>query len=294
MSKYIKVGSSSGSSGSSTFDGLSDKASVDLPGINTPLANALSGKASTADVTNHTSNTTNPHAVTKTQVGLSNVDNTSDTNKPVSTATQTALNAKEGTSNKKTDVDANKTSNVFFPSVKAVFDWVSGLFVKGAASSTDNAIAVFDGTTGKSVKNSGITVAGTTVVGATNILTDKIAMNGTYHLNTQWTSGITVGADGQNKFLLGYSPSFFGGSALLCGADSTLASFAPVSITGTSVTIGNHSSLKALVVDSVAGLRITALAPIKISSTLLDNVGSSGADGQVLKKVGGLVIWANP
>ena len=233
-----------GGGGSTTFAGLSDKTTADIPATNTPTA--------------------------------------------------TAINARELSSNKTTDVDANKTSNVFFPSVKAVFDWVSGLFVKGAASSTDNAIAVFDGTTGKSVKNSGITVAGTTVVGATNILTDKIAMNGTYHLNTQWTSGITVGADGQNKFLLGYSPSFFGGSALLCGADSTLASFAPVSITGTSVTIGNHSSLKALVVDSVAGLRITALAPIKISSTLLDNVGSSGADGQVLKKVGGLVIWANP
>lgn len=33
----------------------------------------------------------------KTAVGLSNVDNTSDANKPISTATQTALNAKEGT-----------------------------------------------------------------------------------------------------------------------------------------------------------------------------------------------------
>lgn len=33
--------------------------------------------------------------LTKTQVGLSNVDNTSDANKPVSTATQTALNGKQ-------------------------------------------------------------------------------------------------------------------------------------------------------------------------------------------------------
>ncbi len=36
----------------------------------------------------------------KTAVGLANVDNTSDANKPVSTATQTALNAKEATANK--------------------------------------------------------------------------------------------------------------------------------------------------------------------------------------------------
>ena len=37
-------------------------------------------------------------SLTKTDVGLSNVDNTSDTNKPVSTATQTALNGKANTS----------------------------------------------------------------------------------------------------------------------------------------------------------------------------------------------------
>ena len=45
----------------------------------------------------HSTLTNNPHAVTKAQVGLGNVDNTSDLNKPVSTATQTALNSKEDT-----------------------------------------------------------------------------------------------------------------------------------------------------------------------------------------------------
>ena len=39
----------------------------------------------------HISNTQNPHNVTKTQVGLSNVDNTSDIDKPISTAVQSAL-----------------------------------------------------------------------------------------------------------------------------------------------------------------------------------------------------------
>ncbi len=37
---------------------------------------------------------TNPHSTTKSDVGLSNVDNTSDADKPISTATQTALDAK--------------------------------------------------------------------------------------------------------------------------------------------------------------------------------------------------------
>ena len=51
-------------------------------------------KADATTVSNHISNTSNPHSVTKTQVGLSNVDNTSDANKPISTATQTALDLK--------------------------------------------------------------------------------------------------------------------------------------------------------------------------------------------------------
>ncbi len=43
---------------------------------------------------NHLTNTSNPHSVTKSQVGLSDVDNISDANKPISIATQTALDLK--------------------------------------------------------------------------------------------------------------------------------------------------------------------------------------------------------
>ena len=42
----------------------------------------------------HINNRTNPHRVTKEQIGLDQVDNTSDANKPISTATQNALNDK--------------------------------------------------------------------------------------------------------------------------------------------------------------------------------------------------------
>lgn len=45
----------------------------------------------------HTDNKNNPHSVTKAQVGLGNCDNTSDSDKPVSTAQQTALNSKQDT-----------------------------------------------------------------------------------------------------------------------------------------------------------------------------------------------------
>lgn len=51
-------------------------------------------KLAITNLINHIANVSNPHNVTKTQVGLGNVDNTSDANKPISTATQTALKSK--------------------------------------------------------------------------------------------------------------------------------------------------------------------------------------------------------
>ena len=45
-------------------------------------------------ISNHVSDKDNPHNVTKEQLGLENVDNTSDADKPISTATQTAIDEK--------------------------------------------------------------------------------------------------------------------------------------------------------------------------------------------------------
>lgn len=70
---------------------------VDLSAYRTAAnQDIIDGNLSTT-ITNHTGNTSNPHSVTKEQVGLGNVDNTSDLNKPVSTATQTALSGKQDT-----------------------------------------------------------------------------------------------------------------------------------------------------------------------------------------------------
>ena len=53
----------------------------------------------------HIANKSNPHSVTKAQVGLGNVDNTSDVNKPISSATQTALNGKSDKAHKHKTAD---------------------------------------------------------------------------------------------------------------------------------------------------------------------------------------------
>ena len=59
------------------------------------LKSDISSKANASDLSNHINNTLNPHKVTKEQVGLGNVNNTSDINKPISIAMQTALNEKQ-------------------------------------------------------------------------------------------------------------------------------------------------------------------------------------------------------
>ena len=53
-----------------------------------------SEKANLSNAYDHSQETGNPHGTTKADVGLGNVDNTSDLNKPISTATQLALNTK--------------------------------------------------------------------------------------------------------------------------------------------------------------------------------------------------------
>ena len=65
------------------LNGLKDQAGItsDIDAVQTNLET-------------HINNKSNPHGVNKVQVGLSEVDNTSDANKPISKATQTALNGK--------------------------------------------------------------------------------------------------------------------------------------------------------------------------------------------------------
>lgn len=61
-----------------------------LAAINSGITSAL-----ITNYNNHIANINNPHSVTKAQVGLGNVDNTSDLDKPISTATQAVLDDKQ-------------------------------------------------------------------------------------------------------------------------------------------------------------------------------------------------------
>ena len=102
------------------------------------LQDALDGKAATG------------HTHTKAQVGLGNVDNTSDAAKPVSTATQAALDGKAATSHTHTTAQvtgldsalAGKASTSHTHSMSQVTGLDSALSGKAAVSHTHTAAEV--------------------------------------------------------------------------------------------------------------------------------------------------------
>lgn len=93
-----------------------------------------------ADFISHIGNKSNPHGVTKSQVGLGNVDNTSDASKPISTAVQNALNGKAPSSHTHT-----KSQITDFPSalknptaLTAQINGITKTIYDGSAAKTFN------------------------------------------------------------------------------------------------------------------------------------------------------------
>lgn len=79
-------------------------------------------KADVSSLEVHESNLNNPHAVTKEQIGLGKVDNTSDLEKPISYAVKEALDKKLATE----DLESNLTTVVKYTDVKDDLNTMSG------------------------------------------------------------------------------------------------------------------------------------------------------------------------
>lgn len=116
----------------------------------TAIADAKkAGTDAQTNLTAHINDKENPHEVSKAQVGLGNVNNTSDANKPISIATQTALNGKLDKT-AVVDVTAEATKGQA-ADAKSVYDAIQAAkpdIVTPSAESTDtqaaSAKAVYD------------------------------------------------------------------------------------------------------------------------------------------------------
>ena len=97
--RYLQAGDSVGDMLAATYDPTSvegDTFAMDnmVEGADAKVLTSAE-RAAIAASTSHTSDTANPHSVTAAQVGLGSVDNTSDADKPISTATQAGLDGKQ-------------------------------------------------------------------------------------------------------------------------------------------------------------------------------------------------------
>ena len=123
----------------------------------------------------------------KSAVGLSNVDNTSDADKPISDDTQDALDLKEDVANKSTDVNLG-TSDTLYPSQKAVKEYVDGKLVTNIRS-----VQTFNATAGQT----SFTISGGYTVGQVDVFingdrqtsSEYTATNGT---SISFTSGLVL------------------------------------------------------------------------------------------------------
>ena len=170
-----------------------------------------------AILTAHTSNKSNPHNVTKEQIGLGNVDNTSDLNKPISTATQTELNKKldkpttnntpdyvllaDGSTAPKSDFGKVKTINNQEPDAQGNIDLEKNEFVKNGVGwslkyRADN--PTFYGAMGQ---------------GAIDFSISK-------SVNTKMPERFSYGANGFNSAVFGISNSAMDAGSLVSGVQN--------------------------------------------------------------------------
>lgn len=202
-----------------------DKIPVGRSGNNQPLViqgSQILGIA--ANLAAHEADLDNPHEVTKTQVGLGNVDNTSDVNKPISSATQTALDTK---ANKASITGATKTKitynndgiitggddatttdiaegdNLYFTDARARTAAVENAINSGTTNKAPSEDAVFTALAGKQPS------LGFTPENVANKATDFSTANNTLYPSVQAAKTYTDGkvADAINDGVTNIAPS---------------------------------------------------------------------------------------
>lgn len=119
--------------GTSTGTLLTDNSTLAIAKLDTDVATQ-------AELNAHTGNTSNPHNVTAVQVGLGNVNNTSDADKPISTATQSALNGKAAS-------DASTTVNGQTCALGGTCTVADATKIPTSEKAAANGVASLDGTT---------------------------------------------------------------------------------------------------------------------------------------------------
>ncbi len=273
----------------------------DLGGTaSSPTVPGLATKANTTDVTtslelkapiDNPTFTGTVSGITKGMVGLGNVDNTSDVNKPVSTATQTALNLKEDLTNKSTTTTLG-SSDVLYPTQKAVKTYVDAQIASAAisigaiGSSNANGASLTSGVLRLSPAdgtNSGIVTTGAqSIAGAKTFLAAPILSTATASqaLFTDANKNIISNAiTGSGNVVMSTSPTLvtpaLGTPSALVGTNIT-GTAAGLNIGGNAATVTTNANLTG-VVTSIGNA--TSIANGAISNAMLSNGAVANLSG---------------
>jgi len=247
----------------------------------------VAGLAPSAALTAHTVDIANPHATTKAQVGLPNVDNTADASKPVSTATQTALDGKAALSHthaaaQVTDFQTQVSANADVVASKAIqhshanktlldiytqteanlADAVAKKHTHANQATLDATTAAY--TTAESTKLSGV------ATGATVNASDATLLNRTNHTGTQSADTLTDGTT--SKAFLATERTKLGGIATGASANAADASLlARANHTGsqTAATISDFSTAADARITAAAGSTLATLSSGKVPTSQL-------------------------
>lgn len=175
------------------------------------------------------------HTLDKSDVGLGNVDNTSDEDKPISTATQSALNAKENT------ITAGTTSQYYrgdktFQTLNATAvennSTVSGATVKDALDTID---VFIDSNQLVALSGANVTTTSATAVDITGLVTPTLPANSSWYFEIYLATTCT----GAGGIRFGFTtPSGGSGFLYVEGIGTGVTSFQSGVSTGTLIATG--------------------------------------------------------
>ena len=211
--------------------------------------------------------------LTKSDIGLGNVDNTSDLNKPISTATQTSLNLK-----------ANLLSPTFTGTVSGITATMVGA-PNGSGNSTgintgDNAVnTLYSGLVSNATHTGDVTGA-TALIIANNVVSNaKLAQMGANTFkanNTGSTANATDITVAQAKTLLAISNTDVSGLGTLSTQSGTFTSIPQANITNLTTDL---ASKQATLVSATNIKTINGNSLLGSGDLIISGGGSSNLDG---------------
>jgi len=261
--------------------------SIDGAGVLSATSSGLSAINASSLLGNNTGSSAVPVALdvttVKTMLSLNNLDNTSDASKPISTATQSALNLKQNIANLSNNIAVDAGSTTMYPSVAAIKGYVDSQVSAGLPNASTTALGIIQlagDLAGTAAAPTVAKVGGST---AANINLATIAANAATSSNT---SSTIVKRDASGNFSAGTITASLTGNVTgdvtgnLSGnaataTTATTATTAGAVTTAAQPAITSVGTLTGLTVTGTISGSISGTAAIATTSTITDDVSTA-------------------